>query len=281
MGLVPIRQAIQKDDMDADLRNGLWNALQKLYLDHNRQYTLSAVPHLLAFVETLWMGYFKYPVDEVPYDWGSAYKTIREYYFKAEWFRVYDLIEFIVQHSDSLVAPYRMQGFSQAFNNVLKSELSGYRFVGDAIAPIISEEEIASVENALYLKDVFAPVQAHLNQALKLLSDRQRPDYKNSVKESISAVESMASLIAGRNKAELSSALDRIKGKLGMHQAFERALKQLYGYTSDENGIRHAALEETSLDQEDAVFMLVSCSAFVNYLKAKADRAGITLTPVQ
>jgi hypothetical protein len=111
--------------------------------------------------------------------------------------------------------------------------------------------------------------------------NRQQPDYKNAVKESISAVESIASLIAGRKTAELSPALDRIKNKLGMHGAFERALKALYNYTSDEDGIRHAALEETNLDQEDAIFMLVSCSAFVNYLKAKAERAGIAVTPVQ
>jgi hypothetical protein len=63
-----------------------------------------------------------------------------------------------------------------------------------------------------------------------------------------------------------------------MHAAFERALKQLYGYTSDEDGIRHAALEEKNIGQEDATFMLVSCANFVNYLKVKAEKAGIELT---
>ena len=50
---------------------------------------------------------------------------------------------------------------------------------------------------------------------------------------------------------------------------------QLYGYTSDADGIRHALLDESDLDFEDAKFMLVSCSAFTNYLKGKAIKAGI------
>ncbi len=279
MGLTPVRQAIQKDDMDADLRNGLWSVLHKGYLDHNRNFTLSET-QLMSFVETLWIGYFNHPVDEVPHTWGHAHKTIRHYYFNAEWYQVYDLIEFIVQHSDSLVPKYETPKYTRAFNNMLKRGLSGYRFISDTITPTTSEEEVASIETSLKLDGIFAPVEVHLNQALKLLSDRQQPDYKNSVKESISAVESMASLIAGRNKAELAPALDRIKSKLGMHTAFADALKKLYNYASDEDGIRHAALEETSLDQEDAIFMLVSCSAFVNYLKVKADKAGIPLTPV-
>jgi hypothetical protein len=51
----------------------------------------------------------------------------------------------------------------------------------------------------------------------------------------------------------------------------------MYGYTSDAQGIRHALMDEPNLSFEDAKFMLVSCSAFVNYLIAKAAKAGISL----
>lgn len=60
-----------------------------------------------------------------------------------------------------------------------------------------------------------------------------------------------------------------------MHPALKGSFEKLYGYTSDAEGIRHALLDEPNLDFEDAKFMLVSCSAFVNYLKAKAAKAGI------
>jgi len=55
-----------------------------------------------------------------------------------------------------------------------------------------------------------------------------------------------------------------------IHPAFEGALEKMYGYTSDAQGIRHALLDESTLDSADALFMLVSCSAFVNYLKGKS-----------
>jgi hypothetical protein len=57
----------------------------------------------------------------------------------------------------------------------------------------------------------------------------------------------------------------------------EEAFVKLYGYTSDADGIRHALMDESDLASEDAKFMLVLCSAFVNYLLAKAARANVAV----
>lgn len=43
----------------------------------------------------------------------------------------------------------------------------------------------------------------------------------------------------------------------------------LYGYTSDESGIRHGGINFIDSPAEDARYMLVSCSAFINYLIEK------------
>ena len=42
----------------------------------------------------------------------------------------------------------------------------------------------------------------------------------------------------------------------------------MYGYTNDENGIRHALLEEgaAAVDLDDAVFMFGACASFAAYL---------------
>ena len=82
-------------------------------------------------------------------------------------------------------------------------------------------------------------------------------------------------MISGNEKDSLGAALDRIKGKIKIHPALERGFKQLYGYTSDSDGIRHALMEEHNCDFEDAKYMLVSSSAFINYLIIKANKAGI------
>jgi hypothetical protein len=55
-----------------------------------------------------------------------------------------------------------------------------------------------------------------------------------------------------------------------LHPALAEGLSKLYGWTSDAEGIRHALMDEPSLSFAEAKYMLVSCSAFVNYLTAKA-----------
>lgn len=54
-----------------------------------------------------------------------------------------------------------------------------------------------------------------------------------------------------------------------IHGAMERAFLALYGYASDENGIRHGGIDFKNAPAEDAKYMLISCSTFVNYLMEK------------
>lgn len=53
-----------------------------------------------------------------------------------------------------------------------------------------------------------------------------------------------------------------------MHSAMKSALEKLYVYISGANGIRHSnGLGEGNSKFEEAKYMLISCLAFVNYLK--------------
>ncbi len=135
------------------------------------------------------------------------------------------------------------------------------------------------LRTALWNAAVSTYVELDYETALDHLADRESPDYRNSIKESISAVESLCKLIAGDKKATLSNALDTLEQRRGvdLHKALRNAFCALYGYTSDASGIRHALLDEPDLDIEDATFMLVTRSAFVNYVLQKATKAGIDL----
>ncbi|MBN1881470.1 MAG: hypothetical protein JW885_04790 [Deltaproteobacteria bacterium] len=63
---------------------------------------------------------------------------------------------------------------------------------------------------------------------------------------------------------------------IDLHQALKEGFDKIYGWTSDEGGIRHGFFGEGSdVNKEDASFMLVAASAFVNYLKEKAIKAGV------
>ena len=154
-----------------------------------------------------------------------------------------------------------------AVNEVLLVELAGFRFISDGFSDITSENEVELLEGAIGDKR-FPGVQGHLGAALRLLSNREDPDYRNSIKESISAIESMAKVVTGQPRATLGEALAILgKGKR-LHPALKAGFSNLYGYTSDEGGIRHAMLEEPKLTAADAKFFLLSATSFINYLKA-------------
>ena len=274
MGLRPIKNTIQKDSMDKDLKYGLWNALQLVVLDTlDTKYSWIGSPYARLF-RSLWSDFFKYPLDNLNNAWETTRGRIRDWYFKAEWYEVYDFIEFVAQNlSDSDKEP-----FVEICNSVLEKELSAYRFIGDKIGEITSAAEISAIEAALADSSPVAGINGHLQSALEKFTDRKNPDYRNSIKESISAVEGMARLITGDPKATLGKAIKRLKDNgLVLHPALEDAWSKLYGYTSDAGGIRHAMLEESKIRSSDAKYMLVSCSAFVSYLLELSLEAGLKL----
>lgn len=66
-----------------------------------------------------------------------------------------------------------------------------------------------------------------------------------------------------------------MSAKTNIHPAMEAAFRNPYGYSSDEGGIRHSLLEDSKVGFAEAKFMVVSCSAFANFLITKADEAGL------
>jgi len=267
MGLKPVKQLIQTESMDADLRNSLWNILNLHCWEDTGVFLAGSTKNIF---QELWINFFKWPLNTLSTVWDSAYGTITNLYFSFEWWKVYEFVEFIAQNHDGLP-----RDFEVICNKILERELSAYRFIDGKISPITATEEIKAIENALTIPDKFKNVKIHLRNALEKFSDRKNPDYRNSIKESISAVEAIAILITKNPKTSLEKALSSIESKIGLHGALKSAFSKLYGYTSDAEGIRHALTEEPNLSSDDAKFMLVSCSAFANYLIEKIESAGI------
>lgn len=271
-GLKPVKQIIQIDDMDDDLRTDLWNVLTVVYWEKETgSYLISYDLHkdkyvskLLPLLREIWRSYYKKALDTLGVDWDTIHYYIKDYFFKAYWYEVYDFIEFISN------ADKQNEIFMRACNLVLEKNVSGYRFVKGNITQITSQIEIDSIEQAIQDSNIFNGASIHLRTALNLLSDRKNPDYRNSIKESISAVEAVCCVLANDTNATLGKALKIIEPKIKLHSSLKSAFEKLYGYTSDADGIRHALLDEPNINFEDAKFMLVSCSAFVSYLTAKS-----------
>jgi hypothetical protein len=276
-GLTPVKSIIQKDSIDTDLKNGLWNAFHMCLWENYRPNNPIAPSfndsNLYELFQIYWHLYFKQQLHTLPHYFEDALQKIHGYFFSCTWFQLYDFIEFTAEHAPEYLSPE----FISFCNRVLTDEKSAYRIIDKKIVEITAEQEIESINDALENSNNLTGVQTHLKQAISLFSDRKAPDFRNTVKESISAVEAMAMLLTKNDKATLGEALKTIEKEGGIHPALKKGLSSLYGYTSDAEGIRHALLEETNLDFDDAKFMLVACTAFINYLVGKASSAGIKL----
>jgi hypothetical protein len=273
----PATKSLQLEFIDTELKNRLWNVIKGVLFNKLQKTSLGGPS--LEFRDlciNLWHQFYKLPIDRIPNNDSDREAFIRVNYFAMLWYQVYDFLEFVV-----LVKSNRVNNdeFILVINGVLEEEFSGYRFIDGKISPISNNIEINEIETAInqaYQFTSLTVVNVHLAEALNKFSDRKNPDYRNSIKESISAVESIVKIISNNPKDSLAGALDKIKSKIKIHPALERGFKQIYGYTSDADGIRHGLMDVSDCDFEDAKFMLVSCSAFINYLIAKSVKAGIS-----
>lgn len=272
IGKTNVREALQIDSIDHILENKLWN---NILIDYIERFDNSSSKYhgseRAELFKDLWKNFLHRKIDEIPI---NAYRNvnqnlvlqeIKDWYINCDWFEKYDFIEHLLK----IELDYELD-FAEKVNFSLQTELAGYRIIQNQLVQVTAENEIETIEQALNNTSIYKSVETHLKTSLELLSNRNNPNFRNSIKESISAIEAFCIIITGDEKASLGKALAIIDEKYKLHNGLKKSFSALYGFTSDAGGIRHSLLEDDiDLTFEDAKFMLVSCSAFINYLKYK------------
>lgn len=265
----------QIEYIDDELRNGLWNMCSVYFLDKFETIYLPEY-ETIKFSKDLWHDYFKLPIDEIPNSNFDIKSKIKRYFFDCYWFQVYDFLEYLIQSKYIFNTKEKL---INGINKVLEREFSGYRLIEKQFSPITNEIELEETKKAISNTKAYTPFEGaniHFTKALEFLSDRQNPNYRNSIKESISAVESTVRIIT--QQSTLGKGLKKIEESgLEINQMLKQGFEKIYAYTNDkENGIRHAIVEQPNEpDFEDAKYMIVSCSSFVNFLISKSSKIGI------
>ena len=190
--------------------------------------------------------------------WDGLIKT-------ASYADVLDALQYVLEHKH---VPTNLR---ERVNWALESSMAAYRVLEDGlIVPVASPEEGQAARKTFELlsQSDAGGARMHLAQAAKDLS---QGEWASSVRESISAVESVAKVLAPNSK-ELKPALQKLEKAGHVHTALREGFLRLYGYTSDQPGIRHPLLgeAEAKVDEADALYMFGACSAFITYLLTKA-----------
>ncbi len=276
-GLVNVRVAFQRGMMSDRLKNRLWSACQHIFFDHfhyemNGDYFTKVVTF---YIQDSFFGLRTSQLN--PFSLHNI-KNFEVGVLSLKWNEFYDFIDFMGDFSnrDDETSPWpRIKEHGVAlvhfFNRVLEEEKSAYRFISGQLVEITDDREISSIEDALSLSDKFSGSKIHLKTAVALFANREKPDYRNSIKESISSIESAFTAINGERSQNLPTALKLAeKAGLSLHPALMNGISNIYGWTSNEAGIRHSLIDgDAKVDEADAKFMLVLCSTFLNYLAVK------------
>lgn len=245
--------------MPQDVINALCNCIYSLEDNKDVDYN---------FVNNIsWIYFF----NEKQSDYDEYVDCITDYLDddNIEWYHKLSLIDFVIKIISDFYNS-SLQKFVKRINFEFERLNYGYRIINNLVTPITSKEEINSIEEAIgFAKD---NIKEHLNSALKHLADKEKPDYRNSIKESISAVGVLCREITGEN--DLGKALSALEKKQGLlHPQLKAAFNNLYNYVNEkQSGIRHELMDESGTfvpTYHEAKFMLVSCTAFINYMNGK------------
>lgn len=259
-GYIKPSEAIIVECMPNEVQNAIYNCFTSLW----GQIDMGVIQRDVC------MHFLNKKMDKNPYD--TFRDVIRPYWEdqNIEWFKKLDLVEFVI---DSLVRQHDWVGADMFVHN-LNSEFErlnyGYRIINNLVTPITAKEEVESIEEAI--NNAKNNIKEHLNRALIHLADKEKPDYRNSIKESISAVGALCRDMTGEN--DLGKALYSLEKKQSkLHPQLKAAFENLYNYVNEkQSGIRHELMDESGTyvpTYHEAKFMLVTCTAFINYMNGK------------
>lgn len=232
--------------------------------------------------EYLWIYFLHNRKDDFTEEgmYGTHYRIVATQYIQSDvvWYKKLDIIEMTIKVLYAWAERYNGPSiFTTAFTKFVKQlnyffkDLNfGYTVIDKLIVPVTSESEIKTIEEAIDKGE--DNVKLHLHTALEKLAARPKGDYRNSIKESISAVEAYCRNKTGKDS--LGNALAEMEHNgLNIPSSLKSAFIKLYGYTnSPDTGIRHPLMDNDGKyvpSADEAIYILITCSAFINYLRKK------------
>lgn len=291
-----VKKELQYETLNKRVRNFLWDEVNIFYIIpatnwfngmDNQGYTLDEEvweTRANYFFHDMHKEFFGESVFSLPKEIDKVSLRIKaNFYNTEEWYLCFDTIEAIIRAGRNLYESVRsyekfLLKFTDKINRIFDQERCPYRLIGKLIVPQLNNLELIAITSGLEESIQFEEINKHILNALHHYSNRKNPDYRNSIKEAISALERLIQIITKAEKQSMGKALDNLKHhktKVIIHSALTESMDKLYGWTS--NTARHANNPESNLESDDAKLAIVTCCSFVSYLISKASKAGIIL----
>ena len=265
-GYEELPQPLKLEELNDSARIKLWSLLYHYVSSGSGKFVGSGWSNILM---ALHVNFFEQPLDEFTKNFQIFCNKYKPIFLEAPFHVVFDLLLAIMRHREC------PRDLSRSVGMVFEQCRLAYIIdVGPppSIYPAATEEEGGAIVRATAELNSagLAGAASHLRQASDCIS---QGDYPGSVRESIHAVESTARHFDPKAKT-LEPALKALERAKTLHPALKQAFAKLYGYTCEEQGIRHALIDnpQANVDQDEAVFMLGACASFSSYLARKYQR---------
>lgn len=269
-GVESLPSQMRRTEVSKELRAVLWNYV---YSELNR----TSTREMYAYVGGSWKDalknvhvyFFHRAADEFDASFAQAAGAAKAAVLDSDWIGFYGWLQHLLR-----VKP--THDFASRINKILIYSRSPYRVIdGEVLCPIGSDEEaevVARAFNELKKEKGLIGGREHLKAAAQELT---AGNFADSVRESMHAVESVVRSL--EPSGEFSKALSRLEASTSIHGALKKGFLAIYGFSSDEQGIRHPLLDKAApdVDEADAIFMIGACAAFVSYLINKARGTGL------
>lgn len=122
-----------------------------------------------------------------------------------------------------------------------------------------------------------AAARDHYNKALKFFRDRTKPDFQNSVKDAVCAVEAAGKALFPDSNAKTLGDLAKDLGKKNqMPQAILKALEGIYSYRNSDDGVSHGGANGGAATEAVTEYVLSACASQIIFLVDLADRDEIS-----
>ena len=203
------------------------------------------------------------------FNFSNCRHHVRVFIERDPYNKVIELLEFILNHKELKKSKNHLE--SDIREICERRKLAYFPFVTEKnriiFIPVTSQEAREAYLKAL--NPVFNKIwgaREHLTEAGSKLVEG---DFRGSIRESMHAVEATVRILhKDEGKLDFNRWLKDIAKERNLHPALVSAFNSLYGYTSDEEGIRHSHINENDVDQRLALCFLTLSSAFVTYLQS-------------
>lgn len=272
-GINPICKEMQLLDFAPQTRIVLFNSVKNILNMQIRSLGIDENNLSKHIVENMFTDIYE------PYEdkYHKVLSQIRDLFMNESYDSVLTMIEFLCTMVYESPDHYRnrnnydssfMSEYFDVFkemNQSFEDEYIGYRFVNEKIVKITNKSEIDEIESAS--RTPYDSVNLAIEKSISLLSESSNKDYENSIKESILAVEELFNILLKTTGLTLGKAADQLFSKIDIDEHLRDAIKSLYKYASDSNGIRHGNnKEKKNVGFDEAKLVLVLCSAVINFL---------------